>query len=174
VDAIINNAAIESGHVKVRYVEVNLRDFINGLIRQFESKSNIKKISLKTSFKNSSAKVCFDEFMITRALSQLISRAMQATEYNGEVKISVDFPKSEKEFFCITIRNSGAGLLNEELSKIEKIFSENGDTADSTVDFPFVLVKSIIGLHHGKISINSRLEKGTDIKCTLPIRQICQ
>jgi signal transduction histidine kinase len=171
VDAIINHAAIESGQVKMKYIEVNLLNFINELIYSFKDKLNVKKISLKTNFKNSSIKIFIDKVLMTQALSQLISRAIQVTAHNGTVKISVEFPKSDQNSFCLAIHDCGIGLSKEKLEKFEKMFNGNGSTTNNTSEFSFTLVNSIVKLHHGKMLINSKPEKGTDIKCILPINQ---
>lgn len=109
-----------------------------------------------------------DPYRITQILNNLLGNAIKFTNI-GEVKFSVSFnPHANALLF--TIRDTGIGMSEEEVSKVFDIFSQ----ANSDIYLQYggtgmglSITKQLVELFHGKIHIKSKPGLGTLVSVTL-------
>ena len=68
------------------------------------------------------------------------------------------------------VKDFGAGIDKDEIDKIFARFESKGKNGHrGGAGLGLSIVKSFVGLHHGDVQIDSVLEEGTTVTCTLPI-----
>lgn len=107
-----------------------------------------------------------DEMVLGRALSNLWSNALRYSNSGGEIEILCN---KEGDYSVISIRNSGEVIPKLELGKIfDRLY--RGETARNSrgSGLGLSIVKRIVELHSGEISVSSSREKGTIFSITIP------
>ena len=102
-------------------------------------------------------------------LTNIITNAIKYSLPNSEVIISI---KVHKNMVRIRVKDTGIGIPAESISKVTKGFyrAENAIKATSGgTGLGLYLVHTIVGLHGGKLKIESELHKGTQIIIDLPL-----
>ena len=101
-------------------------------------------------------------------LFNLISNAFKYTEQNGQILLKLE--ANDKEV-VIRLEDTGKGIPNEEKEKVFQKFYQRHDTtqrAKAGFGIGLFLVKEFVTLHHGHITLESEVGKGTAFKIVLP------
>ncbi len=133
---------------------------------QFEDvweKKNIK-INIKL---DETLKVNADKELLSLVWNNLLSNAFKFTEENGEVSIEL---YEENGFAVVTVKDTGCGMSSEIGEHIFEKFYQ-GDTSHATAGngLGLALVKRIIDIVGGEISVKSTLGAGSEFSVKLKI-----
>jgi signal transduction histidine kinase len=109
--------------------------------------------------------ISFDERYMKQALLNLIKNAMAAMPTGGALTVKTEVKDGD---LCISIRDTGVGIPEENLSKI---FEPYFTTKETGSGLGLTLVFKIIREHRGEILVKSREGEGTCFMLTLPIPQ---
>jgi two-component system heavy metal sensor histidine kinase CusS len=107
--------------------------------------------------------------LVRRAVSNLLSNALQYTPRGGRVVMSA--AGSPEGGAVIRVRDTGLGIEAEHL---EKIFDRFYRVDRARSHFPrgvglgLAIVKSIMDLHHGVVTVHSEPGKGTTVSLQFP------
>jgi signal transduction histidine kinase len=99
-------------------------------------------------------------------ISNLLSNALKYTEEGGWIRFLVKIQNNETQ---ITISDSGIGIAPEHLPKIfDRFYRVDSARCNQSggIGLGLSIVKTIVELHHGCISIVSELNKGTTVFLT--------
>jgi signal transduction histidine kinase len=110
--------------------------------------------------------ISFDERYMKQALLNLIKNAIAAMASGGILTIKTEAKDGE---VCISIRDTGMGIPEENLLKI---FEPYFTTKETGSGLGLTLVFKIIREHQGEISVKSKEGEGTCFTLTLPIPQM--
>ncbi len=112
-----------------------------------------------------------DRRRVLRLLVNLVDNARKFTPTNGQVVVGMDADDANASF---TVADSGPGIPAEERERIFRPYYQRAQTSMSRSDgvgLGLVIVKAIVDLHQGTISIDSVPGKGCTFRITLPQRQ---
>ena len=104
---------------------------------------------------------------MTQVFTNLIGNAMKFTE-KGTIEISC--AQKEKEVMC-AVADTGVGLAKDDLPKVFNKFQQFGRVAgagEKGTGLGLSIAKSIVEMHEGKISVDSKLGVGTKFTFTIP------
>jgi signal transduction histidine kinase len=104
---------------------------------------------------------------INQVFMNILTNAANAIPDKGEVTISTS---QNKDHVQISIKDTGEGMSKETIKKIFEPFFTTKPVGKGT-GLGLSISYSIIQEHHGTISINSSLGKGTEFIITLPIKK---
>ena len=114
-----------------------------------------------------------DKTSITEAISQLFNNAIVYTQY-GSITIGLKTEKIEDtNYAIISIEDTGVGISEEKLNSIFEDFrqgSEGYSRAYEGLGLGLALVKNIIDLHSGEITVESKVNEGSLFKIKLEIK----
>ena len=105
-----------------------------------------------------------DKVQLGKAFSHIIQNSLNAMESGGTLTIDVD-QIQDNETCCISIKDTGKGIPQEDL---EKIFDPFHTTPEKGVGLGLPLSRKIIEGHGGKITVSSMMNQGTTLIVTLP------
>ncbi len=111
-----------------------------------------------------------DKVHLRRLFLNLVHNAVKFTPTLGQISISV---KVQSKFVVVSITDTGIGISDEDLKKIfTKFFRVHKD--ESHPEFGsglgLSIAQSIAKAHHGDISVESELSKGSTFIVTLPLK----
>jgi len=115
-----------------------------------------------------------DAQQISWVISNLVTNALKYTDAGGIVEVKAEGKGKE---IVIEVSDTGKGIPNEYLDKIFDKFVQVKQTLDPTpgsVGLGLSIVKEIVEMYGGKITVKSELNKGTTFTIHLPITEVHQ
>ena len=111
-----------------------------------------------------------DERLLCRAIQNIISNSINHNENGCMISVSLGLHENN---LTLVISDNGKGLSEEELQKIQSTphyLQSTDDRLDLRHGLGLLLVKEIISIHKGNVSISSALNKGFSTTISLPIK----
>lgn len=170
---IINNilelSRIESGNIKLVASEFSLKNVIDEVQRIISISASNK--DLKFSVIKSLIipdRVIGDEIQLKQILINLLSNAVNYTE-RGEITLELKYRNGVATFI---VRDTGIGIKKKKIESIfnafEQIRSEEKKVTYGT-GLGLSIVKRIVGVMHGTINVDSKLNHGSTFEITIPL-----
>ena len=110
---------------------------------------------------------------LNQILHNLISNAIKFTPEGGNITLSVtEKENKERTIYCIRVADTGRGMSEDYLKKLFVEYEREKRFASQSVEgtgLGMPIVKTIVTLMGGTISVNSRLGEGTVFEVELPL-----
>ena len=108
-----------------------------------------------------------DVFLISRMLQNLIDNAYKFGKENGFVRVTLHRSGSGAR---LTVEDNGIGIPEEDLGRIFQRFyqAEDSRRSQSGMGLGLSMVRQIVQLHGGTITVRSTVDKGTTFTVILP------
>ncbi|WP_178988189.1 response regulator [Winogradskyella schleiferi] len=165
VNQLLDLSKIDEGHLKLKLQEGKVLQLISALSEAFNYYAEQKNITYTIHIAKGEKTVWFDKSVVEKITVNLLSNAIKYTPENGTISCKA-LIENNKLFFSIT--NSGKGLTSYELSNIfERFYQSNEQNQGSGIGLS--LVKELVGLHHGKIEVQSILNKETTFELHIAV-----
>ncbi len=168
VVAMLNMSKIEAGKLDINITSFSICDVLMQAVIGFEKILEDKKINVVGFDEIEDVDILADEALITQVFYNLIDNAVKFTPENGCITFSV---KKEKKEAVISVKNTGKGISQEEcgliFDRFYKVDKSRGLDSKS-FGLGLYIVRSIIEMNHGTISINSEVDKFTEFVIKLP------
>ena len=165
IDQLLELSKIESGKIYLNLRQGNLINFIKSLSFSFESMSESKGISFNSSFPEELNIAFYDKDKLEKIISNLLSNAFKYTPNGGTVTITVDYTDTH---YTIEISDTGKGMAKEDVKRVfERFYRVEGSEANGS-GIGLALTKEMVDLHNGQISVNSKINAGTNFKVRVP------
>ena len=168
VVSMLNLSKIEAGEMNLELKQIDLSSLVFNTLLTFEKAINDKSIEITGLDKMESVKVSADEGMLNQVLYNLIDNAVKFTPEFGTIDVRIEDEQEDTVFF---IRNSGAGITQEDISRIFERFYKVDKSRSYDVKstgLGLYIVKSIVEMHSGKVGANSKEGEYTEFYFTLP------
>ena len=160
INRLMDFRKYENELMKLEAAEGNIVKFLKEIFLSFSEYAKGK--NYKYSFRSSSQKInlYYDRPKLERVFYNLISNAFKYTEFGGCISVEVE---EYQDKVTILINDSGVGIPEEYKDKIfERFFEISGNRTNNNIQkgtgIGLSIVKSIIDLHKGSISVKSNSE----------------
>jgi two-component system sensor histidine kinase VicK len=160
ISELIETAELEEQSYKPQFEKCNINDLVRKSVNGFRLKAWEKNIHLKTYFCND-ALADVDPVKFSRVIDNLISNAIKFTSQKSNVEI---FTEKRNGLILLKIRDYGIGIEKENIDQLFEKFTKakkSGTIGEKTIGLGLSIVKKIVNLHKGKISVDSSVGKGT-------------
>jgi two-component system, OmpR family, heavy metal sensor histidine kinase CusS len=159
IDGLLFLARAEAADRSIEKTRIDARKEIDAVVEFFEAMAEEQGIRVSC---QGHANLPADPILFRRAVGNLLSNALQYTSSGGNIRISVG--TAADHGVDIRVEDNGSGIAPEHLPKIfDRLY--RADSARSQYPKGFGLglsiVKSIMELHGGSVSIQSEPSKGT-------------
>jgi signal transduction histidine kinase/ligand-binding sensor domain-containing protein/DNA-binding response OmpR family regulator len=174
INQLLDISKIEGETLKLKVAKDNLVKSVYRIVEPFYLYSNYKNINLSVKSDQQNHDCYYDYDKIEKILYNILSNAIKYTHENGEVDLSIEFIKKEKstEFVNISVSDTGIGIPEEALESIFERFARIENPLSDYVPGTGVglsLVKKLVELHKGKITVESNLDKGSCFFVQIPV-----
>lgn len=158
ITTLLKYARIESNAVSYNKEMIPLSESIGYAIAPLKLSADNKNQNIELDI-NSEGYYFHDKKWIAESLSNVIKNAIEHTDINGKIKITLEeTPMS----ISITISDNGEGIEKSELKNIFKRFYKGKNSINpKSIGIGLSLSKKIIEAHGGSITAESDLGKGT-------------
>lgn len=170
LENLLEWSRIQIGSIAFNPMEINIAQIFDEIIKLFSQNSKNKNIKLEKKC-DQLQKVFADSNMLNTIIRNLVSNGIKFTKEGGTISLSAEELNNAVQ---ITVRDSGVGISQENIDKLFKVennFTTTGTNSEKGTGLGLVLCKELVEKHHGKISVESELGKGTKFIFTLPLDQ---
>lgn len=171
VNQMLDLSKVDAGSMKLDLVEGDILKLLSILLSAFSSLADKKEIRFKQSIPEGTFITWFDGDKIEKILTNLLSNAFKFTAEGGVVSCEVIVPES-KDGIQIVVKDTGKGISGEQLDKIFDRFHQvekPGDPERIGTGIGLALIKELVELLHGDISVESTVGTGTTFTLNLPL-----
>ncbi len=192
VNQLLDFSRLESGMMRLQVSSGDIVQFLRRVVMSFESWAERKHTGLE--FRSDAEPIpgYFDADKLEKIVNNLMSNALKFTPEGGAVFVQVthsprppvsrsgekpmragDGEKGGRgEFIAISVRDTGPGIAAEHLPHIFDRFYRVDETHTTEgTGIGLALTKELVDLHHGTITIESTLGKGSVFTVAFPIEQ---
>lgn len=170
VNDMLDISRIETGKLKFNFKDVNIKEIIDPLIKDFTILAEKKKLSLAAHVKKGLPKVSVDSEKVIQILDNLIGNAIKLT-LKGSITVNAH---EESDFLVVEVSDTGIGILEEDQPKLFEKFpqidkSEAGNIKGTGLGL--YICHRLVEKMGGRIWVTSSHHKGSTFRFSLPIAQ---
>ena len=161
INDILDLATIEAGYMVLETGQVEIFEMLKAVLALTRGRAKSRELEIELSCPPDIGAIAADELRLKQALFNLISNAIKFTPPGGAIRIEAKRRESE---LLLSVADSGIPPPDQ-----ARMFEEfERGTPRSGAGLGLSLVKSLIDLHGGAVSIDSAAGRGTIITCRLP------
>lgn len=159
--SFLDNDKNPDGHVKVNIME-QLKEVISTTEWQWRNKNLTMEMELQDAY------VVGDAKLLQQIWMNLMTNAIQYTEEGGSIEVRMEKRHSG---VIVCIEDTGAGIDEEHIAQLFERFykvDKARTRTDNSTGLGLSIVKRIIALHDGSVTVDSKLGEGSTFCVTLP------
>ncbi len=176
LNEILDLSRIEANKIELEEIEFNLGESLESIIRLFSGSADAKGLLLNCRIPvHIPVDLIGDPIRLNQVLSNLIANALKFTE-KGEISITINKLKETEDsvdlFFGVS--DTGIGISQEKLDVIFQPFSQVDNSTTRKyggTGLGLTIVKSLVELMGGMISVESEAGAGSTFWVTLPYKK---
>lgn len=173
IEDLLAISRIDTGTSKPDLHEENLNTLVQSLIEDRQRLLAERSLDVELEIDEQLPLVSMDVQMITQAVSLIMTNAMQYSRPGGTITLkTTSQPTENQEWVVLTIRDTGIGIPPEELSRVFERFYRGRASrllAVPGTGLGLAITKEIIDRHAGKITVESKIDKGSEFSIWLPV-----
>ena len=167
INQLLDLAKLESGSLKIEKSEGDLFSFIRALASSFESFARQKNVSIHVDVPTDSCTALFDKDKLETILINLVNNAIKFTSSHGDVNVKA---RLENDQLILSVIDTGIGIPEDQQSKIFERFHQVSEAHKEVgTGIGLSLVKELVALMGGSISVISKVGEGSEFTVVLPI-----
>lgn len=169
VESILQTSILDKGEFILKLSEIDVHEIINTAINNTQLLIAQRNGKVQTFLKAQKFKLQADKVHLTNIIFNLIDNAIKYSKENPEIVIST---YNTAEGIMIEVKDNGIGISKENQRKIfDKFYRVPTGNVHNVKGFGLGLsyVLAVVLKHHGTISVNSEIGKGSTFKVHLPI-----
>ena len=157
VDALVKLSRLENGILTLSPEKEDVGRLLKEIALSMRKKAEAKGLYLNVT--EDSAEASFDYKWTLEAVSNIVDNAIKYTEVGG---INISLQASEM-FVCITVKDTGIGILEEDIPKIFARFERLQSSKEKEgVGIGLYLAREILQKEGGYIKVKSKPGQGTE------------
>jgi PAS domain S-box-containing protein len=176
INDILDISKIEADMIVFEEHPLSIKEIFNSLHSMMLQRAAEKELELIYDAEASIPDVLLgDPTRITQILINLTGNAIKFTK-NGKVEVSANVIREEKERSVLqfTISDTGIGIPEDKLNSIFERFKQGEDHTTRNyggTGLGLSIAKQLVELQGGQMSITSKLDHGTQVTFTLPLKK---
>jgi signal transduction histidine kinase/DNA-binding response OmpR family regulator len=164
VNQLLDLSKLESGHLKLKVVQGDLSLFLKALASSFQHTANQKQIDYNIEIAEINH-AWFDKDVIEKTIVNLLSNAFKYTPEGGHITFSASIIDNHAIFY---IENDSQQFTKTQIDHIFNRFYQIDENAQG-VGIGLSLVKELVILSHGTISVENASSNSIAFSVSLPI-----
>lgn len=169
INNLLDVSRIERGTLTLTIEKVDLAACLSRLLDDAKFAADDKKITITFDSNESPAFVMGDELALREVFNNLVMNAIKYNHEAGTVKVRL---RRQGEMYHIDIEDTGRGIPASAIPHLfSKFYRVHGGLASGSggTGLGLFIAKSIVGRHHGTISVKSQEGKGSTFTVLLPV-----
>lgn len=167
IEDLFTIAKLESNQVIFDFDDVRIKDLMEATVQDFQNQAKIKQIQLQYS-DCPDVLIWGDQIRLQQAIHNIIINGLIYTPEHGKLVISCE---REQNDLKIKIQDNGIGIPEEDLPHLFTRYYKRNSTNKNSTGLGLSIAHDLIEIHHGKIEVESKVDKGTTFTIILPINE---
>jgi two-component system, sensor histidine kinase ChiS len=165
------NSTLELSRLEQQYVvfePVSLNEIVEEVTSPLKVQAESTGLTFTVNLDSSLSAIQGDREQLTQVVKQLVTNAIKYTQV-GSIDVSTN---ADTERACLTIRDTGRGIMAEDIPHLFERFYRGKGVGSSTISgsgLGLAIVKGIVDLHQGSIEVESTVDVGTTFRLWLPL-----
>ena len=169
LENLLNWARAQTNRIKFNPSKIDLAAIAREVFQMMSVNAENKNIKLKypENFKDQYAFADYN--MVYTVIRNLMSNALKFTREGDEVSIST---KKKGDRIEVSISDTGVGMTKEEqekLFRLDEFHTTTGTSGEAGTGLGLIVCREFILKHGGDITVESKKDKGSTFKFTLPL-----
>ncbi|MBE9034600.1 response regulator [aff. Roholtiella sp. LEGE 12411] len=180
VNQLLDLQRLDAGRMQPSFHPCDLVEFVNQIVESFRPYCEKKGLHLDIHLSECST-VYLDMEKFDKVVYNLLSNAMKFTPEGGTLSIRL---QSEDDRCILQIQDTGIGIIQEQIPHLFERFRQAEGSANRSYEgsgLGLALVKELVELHGGKVTVESVYGQGTTFtlclltgSAHLPVQQILE
>ncbi len=170
ISDLLEQTRIEAGKLELQPSEVDLLTCANEVVEQLHPLASTKRQKLELVSPSSPLHVWADEDRLIQILTNLVHNAIKFTPDEGRITIVAGL--ATPDLASVRVQDTGEGISPEALPRIFDQFFRIGQEQQrgpKGLGLGLSIVKNLVELHGGTITVQSELGKGSEFHVMLPL-----
>lgn len=170
INELLDFRKIQNGNTRMRVREYDLVKVLKNILSSFEHLAQEKGISVQFTSSEPEVLIWVDLLQIQKVFFNLLSNAFKFTDQGGTIAVNVMELSNE---VIVKVADNGKGISSVDIPHLFDNFFQTNDQNSSHAGYGIglALSKSIVDLHHGQISVESRpRESSHDAETAFSVR----
>lgn len=168
INNIVDSTRIDTGDLKAEFGNYEVVSIVEDIVMSIVPFAQSKNISVEFDTNIEEHFIKCDPVMIEKIVLNLVSNSIKYTEGEGSIKVELML---KDDILEMDFKDTGIGIPQELKDKIFHRFSRVDSSlkrANEGSGIGLNIVKSMIEVHNGSISVDSILNEGSTFKVKLP------
>jgi signal transduction histidine kinase len=165
VDKLLDVSRTMNGGFTLKTERFLLNELIKETVASFQCEAEKQRSFIELSAPSETIHGVWDKHRIQQVLGNLLSNAIK---FGNSKPIHVSFELSN-EMVVIKIKDQGQGISDEVQERLFERFQKNSEDLLS-MGLGLYISKQIIDAHLGAIKVESRINEGTTVRISLPLK----
>ena len=169
INNLIDVTKIEYGYMDTNFQMENVVQVVEDSVLSVVDLANSHNIEIIFDTEEEEIYSAIDKSKIERIMLNLLSNSIKFTNNGGIIKVNLE---KNNDFIVIKVQDNGIGIPENIIPNIfEKFYQVNPslNRSQEGSGLGLFIVKGLISLHHGTISVRSKSGVGTEFLIKLPI-----
>ena len=171
INDLLDLVRLESGRMEVKQEPIAIREMIKGMASAARQVAEDKHIRLESSVDPALGIVLGDRDKLDKIVLNLVFNALKFTPAGGRVELRAELRAPD---FSLIVADSGIGISEKNLPHVfDRFWQADGSSKRKYqgVGIGLALVKELVEIQGGKVTVESHEGQGTSFTVTLPYRQ---
>ena len=167
INNLLELSRLEQKKKEISREKIDLTDYLKLIVSEYSSGADMHKINLKENIQKNLI-VYADPILLETAVLNLLSNAFKFTHKEGTITVTSD---KADGLVRIIVSDTGIGIPLDKLDYIFDRFYQGQNGSEyraSGTGIGLSLVKEIVELHNGRITVESTIDKGTMFTLIFP------
>ncbi|KJD37248.1 histidine kinase [Tamlana sedimentorum] len=171
VNQVLDFRKAQTGELKLKVTKTNVIQFTQNTFDSFKEFAYNKNIHFNFNTEIDAISGWLDKDKCDKILYNLLSNAIKFTQKYGHVDLFVGFKNNDKTHLIIEVSDDGIGIPKKSQEKIFNRFYQATNSKENNTGsgIGLSLVKALVDLHKGEISVKSKPKTGSVFTVLLPI-----
>jgi CheY-like chemotaxis protein len=173
INDILDFSKLRSGEFTIEPKAFNLESSLSRVMELFLASASQKQIAIFSFIDpNMPSEFIADELRLGQIISNFLSNAIKFTQYKGAIEIEA---RCINETLEISVRDNGIGIAKNDIKKIFDAFTQAQNSIirkSGGSGLGLSICKKLAEIMGGKLSVTSKLGKGSEFTLRLPIQVV--
>jgi adenylate cyclase len=166
VNQLLDLQRLDAGRMQPSFRPCDLVEFVSQIVESFRPYCEKKGLRLTTNMAEC-PKVYLDMEKFDKVVYNLLSNAMKFTPEGGTITVAIE---SQDDHCILTVEDTGIGILPEQIPLLFERFRQAEGSENRSYEgtgLGLALVKELVELHGGKVTVESVYSQGTNFSVWL-------
>jgi signal transduction histidine kinase len=171
INDLLDLVRLESGRMEVKREPLEVAEFVKGLASAARQVADDKRLRLETFVDPAVGTVLADRDKLEKVVLNLLFNALKFTPAGGRVELRAE---KRGEALMLIVSDTGMGISEKNLPHVfDRFWQADGSSKRKYqgVGIGLALVKELVEIHGGKVTVQSQEGKGTTFTVTLPYQK---